>query len=99
MDGKADNAVVPYDEREWNDPLCLEALEACPWKNTDHDRGEGPRRENYCTWCEGYVTARIKAQDEIQRLRRALDRIAEGDSNEVLSVEARLAREVLGWTL
>jgi hypothetical protein len=38
------------------------------------------------------------AADEIKRLRAALTTIAEGDSNDVLSVEARLAREVLGWS-
>lgn len=51
---------VPYGERPWDDPLCLDALADCPWKDTDHDRGEGPRRENYCTWCDGHVTGAIR---------------------------------------
>lgn len=50
----------PYDQRPWNDPLCLEALEHCPWKDTDHDGGTGSRRDNYCTWCDGYVTALVQ---------------------------------------
>lgn len=28
------------------------SLELCPWKDTDH---MGERRDNYCTWCEGFV--------------------------------------------
>lgn len=56
---------VPYDERPWDDPLCLEALEHCPWMETDHDKGIGPRRENYCTWCDGYVTALINAGRDV----------------------------------
>lgn len=59
MDAQADNhaQAKPYDERPWNDPLCLKALEHCPWRDTDH--AGGYRKHNYCTWCDGYVTALI----------------------------------------
>ena len=52
-----------YADRPWDDPLCLLALEVCPWRDTDHDRGEGVRRENYCTWCDGFVTALIPIEE------------------------------------
>ena len=37
-------------------PVVEEAIEACPWRDTDH---LGERRYNYCTWCDGYVTAKV----------------------------------------
>ena len=55
---------VPYADRPLDDLWVVQALEACPWRTTDHWPPE-TRGQNYCTWCDGYVTgalAQVKAQ-------------------------------------
>ena len=49
------SAEVPYADRPTSDPVVQKALEDCPWRTTDHWPPE-TRGENYCTWCDGYVT-------------------------------------------
>ena len=48
------------------------ALEVCPWKDTDH---LGERRDNYCTWCEGWVAGREMQGRENQQLRALLETV------------------------
>lgn len=56
---------VPYADRPTSDPIVQQALEACPWRTTDHWPPE-TRGENYCTWCDGYVTGTLATMDKVR---------------------------------
>lgn len=52
-------------------PLVERAISQCPWETTDH---MGDRRYNYCTWCDGFVTAEL-LRDEMTNDREGLGRL------------------------
>jgi hypothetical protein len=40
-----------------------EARTFCPWKDTDHLSNP----DAYCTWCDGFITARRQSETEVGR--------------------------------